>query len=365
MDFKKYVKMMLEAEKAKDQDEEKAKDQEDSDEDDTDDDDEEEQSSVKTGCTGSEASCDTEDEDEDEDEEDSDDDEEDSDDDEDDKNEDKKEKKGLSLKESMIYSSKYISGNTTSNVMTEETRVLVEGIKDNSASKYLAKLAKKAEKEAARYTKKGASEAAKTSKKAASALKEASNKIYKCETRYQAGDVTAKREYKQLCKQYSKELKGLGKTAKGLKGLLFTLAAGTVLLGAIGTTVAANANADGGIVNKIETAMKEFKSGNTKQGLKYLGDVAENDKNFVKSIISGDKFEGTDFAGKVADVEAKKAGWADAAERYKYTEEGLGGAIKKGKQTMKDFADGFGKYYKGASEVFEKTAKGAAEAARK
>ena len=374
MDFKNYVRMMLEADKAKDQDEERAEDEDDSDEDedDSDEDEDEEQASVETkngctgseasmktrnGCAGSKASCNTdEDEDEDEDEDD------------DKDNEDEKcpdcgkspcECKKKNLKEAMIYSARYARGEKTS-VLTEETRILCEDIKNNSASKYLSKLSKKAEKEAAKFAKRGMTKEAATSKKAASTLKEASNKLYKCETRYKNGDPTAKKEYKSICKQYSKELKNLGKTARGIKGLLFTLISGTVLLGAVGATVVSNE----GLIEKIQRAVEEFKNGNTKRGFSVLGDIAENDKNFINSVITGEKFEGTDFEGKVADWDAQKEDWKDAAEQRKYTEEGLGGAIKKGKQTIKDFVSGFANTYKGAGENVKKIIKGAAESAR-
>ena len=374
MDFKNYVRMMLEADKAKDQDEERAEDQDDSDEDeDSYEDEDEEQASVETkndctgseasmktrnGCAGSKASCNTdEDEDEDEDED-------------DDKDEDDDEKcpecgkspcecKKKNLKEAMIYSARYARGEKTS-VLTEETRILCEDIKNNSASKYLSKLSKKAEKEAAKFAKRGMTKEAATSKKAASTLKEASNKLYKCETRYKNGDPTAKKEYKSICKQYSKELKNLGKTARGIKGLLFTLISGTVLLGAVGTTVVSNE----GLIEKIQRAVEEFKNGNTKRGFSALGDIAENDKNFINSVITGEKFEGTDFEGKVADWDAQDKKWANAAEQRKYTEEGLGGAIKKGKQAVKDFVSGFANTYKGANENVKKTLRGAAESAR-
>ena len=259
----------------------------------------------------------------------------------------------------MIYSARYARGEKTS-VLTEETRILCEDIKNNSASKYLSKLSKKAEKEAAKFAKRGMTKEAATSKKAASTLKEASNKLYKCETRYKNGDPTAKKEYKSICKQYSKELKNLGKTARGIKGLLFTLISGTVLLGAVGTTVVSNE----GLIEKIQRAVEEFKNGNTKRGFSVLGDIAENDKNFINSVITSEKFKGTDFEGKVADWDAQKEGWKDAAEQRKYTEEGLGGAIKKGKQTVKDFVSGFANTYKGANEEVKKTLRGAAESAR-
>lgn len=350
MDFKNYVRMMLEADKAKDQDEEKAESQDDSNEEDEDEDEEDEQASVNTnkgGCTGSEASCNTnkggcagskascdtdEDDDEDEDEDDDDD-------------EDKcpdcgkspcECKKNKSLKESMIYSSNYLNGKTN-NTLTEEVKILTEDIKNNSASKYLAKLAKKAEKEAAKYEKKGAKEAAQISKKSASALKEASNKLYKCETRYKAGDVMAKKEYKKICKQYSSELKNLGRTARGFKGLLFTLLAGTLALGSIGTTVVANADADGGFSSKIEDAIEKFKQGKKSEGLSILKDIGENDKNYIKSVISGEKFEGSSLKAdmEAADMEAREHSWKDT----------VSGAIKKGKQIYNDFKEGFRNAY--------------------
>ena len=60
--------------------------------------------------------------------------------------------KKKNLKEAMIYSARYARGEKTS-VLTEETRILCEDIKNNSASKYLSKLSKKAEKEAAKASK--------------------------------------------------------------------------------------------------------------------------------------------------------------------------------------------------------------------
>lgn len=353
MDFKNYVRMMLEAEKAKDQDDNRAEDQDDEDDDDSDEDDDEDddtQASVrtnKTSCTGAEASCDTDDDDDDDDE----------DDDEDDDDDDsgKEEKKAPSLKEAMIYSVRY---GEKQSVLTEEEKVLCEDIKNNSASKYLSKLSKKAEKEAAKYSKKGMSKEAATSKKAASALKEASNKLYKCETRYKEGDPTAKKEYKAICKQYSKELKSLGKGARGLKGLVFTLISGTILLGAIGTTVVAN-NGDGGIIDKISRAITEFKGGDTKRGFEVLGDIAENDKNFVKSVIDGSEFKGTDWAGKKADFDAQDAGWDSAAHRdnnigYK-AGKALGDTARAAGKGVKDTWRGL---TQGASKDIEDTARG-------
>ena len=141
---------------------------------------------------------------------------------------------------------------------------------------------------------------------------------------------------------------------------MFTLISGTVLLGAVGTTVVSNE----GLIEKIQRAIEEFKNGSIKRGFSVLGDIAENDKNFINSVITGEKFEGTDFEGKVADWDAQKKGWKDAAEQRKYTEEGPGGFIKKTKQTAKDFISGFANTYKGTGENFKKTLKGAAESAR-
>ena len=429
MDFKNYVRMMLEAEKAKDQDEDKVEDQDEEDPEDEEDDEDDEQASVKTKacrngcepsvkstCTGAEPSTETDDEDED----DEDSDEEDNDKDKEDeeieegfidniqrkklqdltdkylKTHDPKIKAQLeqlkakmgarnqkvyngldktmasygyqpktyascrTLKESMLH---LASDDHGKKVITEEEEVLCEGIKNNSASKYLSKLAKRAEKEAAKYEKKGMKEEAKTSKKAATSLKEASNKLYKCETRYQGGDASAKREYKAICKQYSKELKSLGKTAKGLKGLLITLVSGTLLLGAVGTTIISNEN----LIDKITYAANEFKSGEeggVARGLKSLKDIGENDKNWIKSILDGSKFESTNWADKKYDMEAVKDGWDSGEQRRHYTEEGLGGAVKKGKQALKDFGAGFKGTYKGAAEEAGRIVKGAAESAR-
>lgn len=368
MDFKNYVKMMLEAEKAKDQDEERAEDQ-DEDEEDSDDeedeDDEEAQASVKTsktGCTGGEASADTEDDD-DSDDEDDEDDSDDDDEEDDDKCPDcgKKPcecKKGNSLRESAI---RYSRDNYGISLLTEEEMVLCEDIKNNSASKYLAKLSKRAEKEAAKYSKKGMKQEAALSKKSASALKEASNKLFKCETRYKGGDASAKREYKQICKQYSKELKTLGKGARGLKNLVFTLVSGVILLGAVGTTVIANDNPDGGAIAKISKAIEAFKAGRAKDGFSALGDIGENNKSFINSVISGEKFKATDWEGTKADIDAHLKGWSDAEQRRRYTEEGLGGFIKKGVKKGKDFMSGFTDTYKGAGEEVRLIGKGAKE----
>ena len=336
MDFKNYVRMMLEAEKAKDQDDSRAEDQ-DEEEDDEDDDTQASVRTNKTGCTGSEASCDTDD---------------DEDDDEDDGEE---EKKAPSLKEAMIYSVRY---GEKQSVLTEEEKILCEDIKNNSASKYLSKLSKRAEKEAAKYSKKGMSKEAATSKKAASALKEASNKLYKCETRYKSGDPTAKKEYKAICKQYSKELKSLGKTARGLKGLLIALISGTILLGAVGTTVVAN-NADGGIIDKISKATEAFKGGKTERGFEVLGDIADNDKKFIKSVIDGTEFKGTDWAGKKADFDAQDAGWDNAAHRdnnigYK-AGKAIGDTARAAGKGVKDTWRGL---TQGASKSIEDTSRG-------
>lgn len=271
VDFKSYVKAML-------AESDKCKDSECDDETEDSDNEDDEEDSCKTGTTGSEASCKTkkcsaeadDDETEDSDEEDEEDDEEAS----------CRTKKcacktEMGLKESMLYSSEYIS-DEPQNVMTEEVRVLCEGIKNNSVSKYLTKLSQKAEKEYAKYERKGDTQKAKTAKEASKEFKEASNKIYRCETRYQQGDPAAKVEYKQLCKQYSAGLKSIGKTARGVKGVLLTVLAGVVLLGTIGVT--ANANED--VISKLQSGFVD----KTKMP-DILMDLAKNDKAYVKKMV--------------------------------------------------------------------------------
>lgn len=420
MDFKNYVRMMLEAEKAEDQDKEKAEDQDEDEEDDSDEneDDDEAQASVKTKCTGCEASTDTDDEDDS----DEDDDEDDSDEDDD---EDEK-PKAESLRESMIRSSNYLTGSQYSNVLTEETRVLVEGIENNSASKYLAKLSKKAEKEAAKFSKKGAKDAAAQAKKAAASLKEASNKLYRCETKYKAGDVTAKKEYKQICKQYSKELKTMGKGVKGFKTLIFTVLAGSVLLGAIGLTATANndlidklnygfqnkdkmpsilkgiavndkkaiedilhnlknAEYEKGVGNDLKNAAtnanRAYKSGLdshdhwAKEDLESAGEKVSKNLSKAKEAVkkgldsakahAGDKYfnkEGkiTDWAGEKADWDAQKAGYKDALEQEKYE-----GWARDKAEKIKETGENISKAAKGTIRGVKKTFSGAAAGAKK
>lgn len=394
MDFKNYVRMMLEAEKAEDQDKEKAEDQDEDEEDDSDEDedDDEAQASVKTKCTGCEASTDTDDEDDEDDEEDEDD--------SDDEDEDEK-PKTESLRESIIRSANYLTGSQYSNVITEETRVLVEGIENNSASKYLAKLSKKAEKEVAKFSKKGAKDAATQAKKAAASLKEASNKLYRCETKYKAGDVTAKKEYKQICKQYSKELKTMGKGVKGFKTLIFTVLAGSVLLGAIGLTATANndlidklnygfQNKDKmpsilkGIAvndkNAIESILNNIKNGDydgsfdkedMKGNFEKIGSNMKEAGKKVKDSLSdtakhaGDKYfnkDGkiTDWEGEKADWAAQKEGYKDAAEQEKYE-----GWARRGAEKVKETGDKISKTVKGTARGVEKTFSGAAAGAKK
>ena len=401
MDFKNYVKMMLEAEKAEDKNK-KAEDEdseEDSEEDETDE--EEKEASVKTkkGCTGCEASDNTEDS-EDEKEDDSEDEKEDS--------EDEKEAscctKKPSLREEMMMTSKNMNGksytlkaeasiprtkimedlmnnsrkissyNAKQNKQILVEEVFTEGIKNNSASRYLAKLAKRAEKEAAKYESKGAKDAAKVSKKAASSLKEASNKLYKCETRYQAGDVSAKKEYKQICKEYSKELKNMGRGVKGLKALIFTLVAGAVLLGGIGLTAAANDD----IIDKLNTGFK-----NPEKFPEIAKGLAVNDKVAIEGILNnvkeGKGIEGVkdalnnakeragddyfDKAGKItnwakqkSDWEAQKDGWDSAADRdnnwgFK-TGKKAGETVKSGKEALKQFGKSVSKTATGIGKGF-------------
>lgn len=403
MDFKNYVRMMLEAEKAEDQDKKKAEDQDEEDEtdDDEEDDDEDAQASVRTRCTGCEASADADEDDGEDDEDDDSEDEDDGEDDEDD-DEEKKSSCKTSLKESMIYSARALNGYNHSTVLSEETRVLVEGINNNSASKYLAKLAKRAEKEGAKFAKKGWKEEAAKSKKAASALKEASNKLYRCETRYKAGDVSAKKEYKQVCRQYSKELKNIGKGARGLKGLIFTVLAGSLLLGSIGVTAAANddiidklnygfqnkekmpgilkglaindKNAIADILGNLKNGdyekigaddvkgIKDYESGY--EAGKGIGEkIARNAgkaKDAVKKGLdnakehAGDKYLNgkgkiTDWKGEKADWEAQKDGWDDVADRENNFGYKAGKAFGKGVKSVKKGVEEFGKEVKKTS----------------
>lgn len=395
MDFKSYVRMILESnEKAKDKDKE-AEDEEDLDDEDSEEDceddceDDEKKAAVKTGCTAAEASADTdcedEDSEEDDDEEDSED--EDEDDDSDEKKASVKDKKKCpdcgkcpcacvktpSLKEAVLMSAGYLN-NKSEGVMTEEVRVLVEGIKNNSVSRYLSKLAKKAEKEAAKWTKKGDKEKASVSKKAASAMKEASNKIYSCETRYDAGDVSAKREYKQLCRQYSAQLKNLGKGSKRVFGTLAAVLAGAVLLGGVGLTAVANDD----IIDKLNYGFQNkdklpaILSGMAKKNGQALGDL-------VSALKGGEDAEGTtgerlagainkikanadakgfnsegrvvDWKGQKADWDAQKAGYRDSSEQDEYERFG-----KKVGEKISDVKKKFG----GTITGIKKTAKGTA-----
>ena len=399
MDFKNYVKMMLEAEKAEDKNK-KAEDEdseEDSEEDETDE--KEKEASVKTkkGCTGCEASDNTEDsEEEDEKEDDSEDEKED--DSEDEKEEDSEDEKEAScctkkpsLREEMMMTSKNMNGksytlkaeasiprtkimedlmnnsrkissyNAKQNKQILVEEVFTEGIKNNSASRYLAKLAKRAEKEAAKYESKGAKDAAKASKKVASSLKEASNKLYKCETRYQAGDVSAKKEYKQICKEYSKELKNMGRGVKGLKALIFTLVAGAVLLGGIGLTAAANDD----IIDKLNTGFK-----NPEKFPEIAKGLAVNDKVAIEGILNnvkeGKGIEGVkdalnnakeragddNWAKLKSDWEAQKDGWDSAADRDNNWGFKVGKTAKSGKEALKQFGKSVNKTVTGIGKGF-------------
>lgn len=385
--------MILETnEKAKDKDK-KAEDEEDLDDEDSEDEedeDEEAKATVKTGCTGAEASADTDDEDDDS--EDEDDDSED----EDEKKASAKDKKKCpncgkypcacvktpSLREAVLASSNYLN-NKSESVMTEEVRVLVEGIKNNSVSKYLSKLSKKAEKEAARWAKKGDKEKASVSKKAASAMKEASNKIYKCETRYNAGDVSAKREYKQLCRQYSAQLKNMGKGSKRVFGTLAAILAGAVLLGGVGLTAVANddiidklnygfQNKDklpailGGMAKKNGQALNDL-IGALKDGENAEGSAGERLADVIGKIkdradVKGFNSEGrvVNWEGQKADWNAQKAGFKNSSEQDEYEMLGrkvgekindvkkkLGGTIAGFKKTAKGTASGLAKGLKG------------------
>lgn len=341
MDFKNYVRLMLENEKAKDQDEDKeTSEDEEEDEDFEDDDDDEEEASVRTVDNGCEPSvrtkcysvssakkcpvcgkdpcvCSS---------------------------------KHKSLRESIIYSAKYSSGTLNESVLSEETKVLVEGIKDNSVSKFLSKLYKRAEKEAAKYEKKGLKEKAKVAKDAAKELREASNKIYRCEVRYTEGDASAKKEYKQICKQYSNELKKMGAFAKGLKTTLFTILAGSILLGGIGVTVVSNDD----IIDKLKYGFQ-----NKERMPEILKSLEKNDKSFINSVLKGTDLvsDNADWKGKKADWEAQKTGiWKNAAEQEKFQE-----PYVKALNKVSDFWDGFTK----PAKDIEKSAKAGKEVAEK
>lgn len=379
--------MILESnEKAKDKDE-NAEDEEelDDEEDDSDEDDEEKEATVKTGCTGAEASADTDNE------EDSDEDEEDSDDrDNEEKKASVKDKKKCpecgknpcvctkpSLKEAILQSSGYLSG-SSKGVMTEEVRVLVEGIENNSVSKYLSKLSKKAEKEAAKWTRKGDKEKASVSKKAASTLKEASNKIYKCEARYQAGDVSAKREYKQLCRQYSAQLKNMGKGSKRVFGTLAAVLAGAVLLGGVGLTVVANddiidklnygfQNKDklpqilSGMAKKNGQALGDLvdalKSGEAGEGLEAtkerLADTVEKIKSKADEKAFNKEGRAVNWEGQKADWNAQKEGYRNSTEQEKY--EAFG---RKAGEKVKELKDKTSGTVKGLTKSITGTVKG-------
>ena len=327
MDFKNYVRMILEAEEAEDKNK-KAKDEDDLDDDEADDEaddeeDDDDEASVKTkkgqGCTGCEASVEDEDDEEASVEDDDEDDEDDEDDDED---------KKPSLRESIIYSSNYLAGKESTVINEEEkqrVRVLCESIKNNSASKYLLKLSKKAEKETAKWEKKGSKEAAKIARDAAKELKDASTKIRKTEDRYKAGDPTAKKEYKALCKEYHSELKKKGKVAKGLGITLLSLVAGSALLGTAGLTLLANDD----IIERLEDGIKNHKLGEVikgmavkdKEALTKLIDSAEDGvrKDHLHNIYDHGKFEITrkqikDTAKDIKDNAYKNDGYHDGRE---------------------------------------------------
>lgn len=300
MDFKSYVKMILEAEEAEDKNK-KAEDEDLDDEDDDedeDDDDEDEEASVRTkgqGCTGSEASVADPVGDGDED-----DDDEDEDDETDDKEDDEEEEK--SLKESIIYSSRYLSGYARPMINEEEkerVRVLCESIKNNSASNFLSKLASKASKDASKLEAKGKKDKAKIAKDSAKQLKEASNKIRKAEDKYKAGDPAAKKEYKDLCKQYHKELKKQGRVARGIRNTVLSLVAGSALLGTAGLTALANDD----IVPRLKDGIEDGNLGEVLKGmavkdaeaLKKIADAADEGiiKDKLHNIYDHGKFEYT------------------------------------------------------------------------
>lgn len=258
--------------------------------------------------------------------------------------------------------------------ISEETKVLCESIKNNSASKFLSKLASKAEREAARYAGKDPAKS-KQAKKVASDLKEASNKLYKCESNYQAGDPTAKREYKKICKQYSQELKQLGRTSKGIKKVLAITLAGAVLLGAVGLTSASN----DAIIEKLSYGFK-----NPDKLPKILGDMAKSDAQTIKNLAVSLKDSGTkehlkanlgidyadakerakqgakDFAKNTTDWAAQEKGYKSAAEQKEYEKFGkaAGEVVNKGKKAIKGAKEGFTKSSKGFFSGFGRGVRG-------
>lgn len=185
-----------------------------------------------------------------------------------------------SLRESIQYSARY-SNNTISeqfdkNILNE-AMILNENINNNSASKILAKLAKKAEIEAAKYANKDDTEKANIAKQAASNLREASKKLFQCESRYQMGDTPAKVEYKKICKEYKGILeKAAKKTIAGrLKRLALVSVGATAVLGLLGTTAFANEK----VLEKLQYGIS-----NPKHFLDVLKDIGENNSTFIKSV---------------------------------------------------------------------------------
>lgn len=285
MDFKSYTRMLLNEKKAKDEDL-KAEDENIDDEEEVDDEEDEaedeKESSVKTkkrktcagGCTGSEAMASVSDDDDGNEGDDGE--AEDGDDDDDD---DKKEKsKKKTMKESILDCTRYTYGELI-NEEADRAHLISESIKNGSASKFLSKMAKKSEKEADKMISKGKKEEAKVARDISKKLKEASFKIYKTEEEYKAGTPGAKAEYKRLCRQYSSELKKMGKGAKFLKVTLRVLVACAALLGLVSLTGFANADA-------IEQLENGVKNGNLPE---TLGGMAIKDKDALVKLAKGAK----------------------------------------------------------------------------
>lgn len=334
MDFKNYVRLVLEKENGKDEDKKKKtckKCGAESDEledgvcpgcaDEDDDDDEDFEPSVKNGTTGREPSVccgkkrpsveDDEDEDEDDD---------------DDEDEGCKTKKGNSLKESILATSRSLCESTAH---SEKAELISEGIRSGSASKYMFKLAKKAEKEAAKAAKKGDQEAVKAAKNVAKKLREGGNKIQSAETSYKEGNPAAKIEYKKLCGEYSKYLKSASRVAGGItKGLLITIAAGVGVLGAM----AGMSYAEGGkreFLGDVEDIYDGIVKGKFKSVKKGFKSIASNDKDFIDGILD-----------KITGKETSKSLFSSAGKDAKSAAEKFGKGVKKAGKELGDKISG-------------------------
>lgn len=200
----------------------------------------------------------------------------------------------MTLKEEILYSSNYIADKK--DVLDEEkeiNQVLTESIKNHSASKFLEKQSEKVMKEYKKLVKKGDEEAEGT-KEAADELKKASVKLYKIESDYRSGDPTAKKKYKDLCKEYSEVLKKKGKGLRTL-GAITGVVAGAALLGTAGLTALANDD----IIERLEDGIKNHNLPKVLKSM-HLKNLSAID------MLTYDQ-KGTGHAIK----EIKKNAWAD------------------------------------------------------